>query len=128
MNIMKMKITSLVVALATCSLASSTASAQSGANGEKKQGTSEEKGKRKGQRAIPAELLEKFDKDGDGKLNDEERAEMRKELPQRVSKKRGPRGNKGTKGGKAGKAGKGPKGPKGPKGKNGKAGKRAQAQ
>jgi Ca2+-binding EF-hand superfamily protein len=31
-------------------------------------------------RTVPAHILEKFDKDGDGKLSDDERAEIRKEM------------------------------------------------
>ena len=35
----------------------------------------------KKKREIPAETLKKYDKDGDGKLSKEERAEMRKDRP-----------------------------------------------
>lgn len=59
-----------------------------------------------------AEMLKKFDKDGDGKLS----AEERKAMPPRAERSGGRQGKPGRKG-KAGKPGKG-KGPKGgPKGK-----------
>ncbi len=35
----------------------------------------------KKKREIPADVLKKYDKDGDGKLSKEERAEMRKDKP-----------------------------------------------
>ncbi len=51
-------------------------------------------------------MLEKFDADGDGKLNDEERTKMRKEMGNRRG--RGPRrgGEKGNREGKRGRPGK----------------------
>lgn len=60
---MKMKLTSIVVAIATCAIA----------NAEPPKGEGKPKGPREGGRPVPKELLEKFDKDGDGKLSAEER-------------------------------------------------------
>ena len=37
-------------------------------------------------RQPPAHIIEKFDKDGDGKLSDEERAEIRKEMMAKFDK------------------------------------------
>ena len=37
-------------------------------------------------RKPPAHIIEKFDKDGDGKLNDEEKAEIRKEMKSKFDK------------------------------------------
>ncbi|MDB4265308.1 EF-hand domain-containing protein [bacterium] len=59
-----MKLTSVVVAIATCAIA--TAEPPEG-KGEGK------KGPRGGDRPVPAEILEKFDTDKDGKLSPEER-------------------------------------------------------
>lgn len=58
---MKTKLTSAIVALATCALA--TAEPPKG----------EGKKRPEGPRQVPKEILEKFDKDGDGKLSKEER-------------------------------------------------------
>ncbi len=59
---MKMKLTSVVVAIATCAIA----------NAEPTKEKGKEKGPR-GDRPVPAALLEKFDTDKDGKLSAEER-------------------------------------------------------
>ena len=66
---MKTKMTSAIVLLATCALASAQAPKKEGKRGAR------------GPRPVPKEILEKFDKDGDGKLSAEERkaaAEARK--------------------------------------------------
>lgn len=61
---MKMKLTSVVVAIATCAFA----------NAEPPKGEGKgPKGPRGGGRPVPAAILEKFDADKDGKLNAEER-------------------------------------------------------
>ncbi|MFT6181607.1 MAG: DnaJ-domain-containing protein 1 [Akkermansiaceae bacterium] len=61
---MKMKLASVVVAIATCAFA----------NAEPPKGEGKgPKGPRGGGRAVPAEVLAKFDADKDGKLNAEER-------------------------------------------------------
>ena len=59
---MKMKLTSIVVTIASCALA----------NAEPTKGEGK-KGPRGGGREIPAEILEKYDTDKDGKLSPEER-------------------------------------------------------
>ena len=58
---MKMKLTSVIVALATCAIANAEPPKEKG------------KAPRGGARPVAKEILEKFDKDKDGKLNAEER-------------------------------------------------------
>jgi hypothetical protein len=60
---MKMKLTSVVVAIATCAIVSAAPP----------KGDEKGKGPRGGGRPIPKEMLEKFDKDKDGKISAEER-------------------------------------------------------
>ena len=112
---MKITIAAVTVALATAVFAF----------GEPPKG----KGERGGNRPVPQEMLKKFDKDGDGKLNEDERkaagqarkAEMLKrfdkdgdgklsEEEREALPKRGPRGEGKGKGKPEGKGGK--KGPK----------------
>ena len=61
---MKIKLTSMIVAIATCAIASAEPP-----KGEEKKGA-------RGPRPVPqpsAEMMKKYDKDGDGKLSQEER-------------------------------------------------------
>ncbi|MGB0328521.1 MAG: EF-hand domain-containing protein [Akkermansiaceae bacterium] len=58
---MKLKLTTTIVALASCALA------QAEPDQEKRQ-------KPRGPRQVPEEILKRFDADGDGKLNEKERA------------------------------------------------------
>ncbi len=60
--------------------------------------------------AHRAKMLEKFDADGDGKLNEEERAAAKKFREENGGKAKGPRGPK--EGAEGGPKGKGPKGPR----------------
>ena len=41
---------------------------------------------------LPPEVIAKFDKDGDGKLNEEERAELRKTMPNHPGGPKRPKG------------------------------------
>lgn len=69
-------------------------------------------------REIPPKLIEKFDKNGDGKLDDGERSAMRKAIEERRGDGAGP--GKGLPGGKGGPGAKGaPGGKPGPGGKGG---------
>ena len=62
---MKLKLTTTIIAIASCAIA------QAEPDKEKKKGP-------KGPRQVPKEILEKFDKDGDGKLNEEDIASSRR--------------------------------------------------
>jgi hypothetical protein len=125
---MKMKLASVVVAIATCAFA----------NAEPPKGEGKgPKGPRGGGRAVPAEVLakfdadkdgklnaeerktamearkaemmKKFDKDGDGNLSDDEKAAMRKAMPARGDRRgRGKPGENGRKKGQAKRGGKRP--------------------
>ena len=65
-----------------------------------------------GREDFHKKMLEKFDADKDGKLNDEERAAMKAEM-EKMRAERGDRGPKGPRGEN------GERGPKGPRGENG---------
>ncbi len=54
-------------------------------------------GQKKGKREISPEMLEKYDTDKDGKLNKEERAEMRKNKPAKGEKNGGKKNKNGEK-------------------------------
>ena len=72
-----MKITKLTIPAISAALAMiMTASAE---DGDKKGNRLEGQGKR----ALPQRILEKFDTDGDGKLNESEKSELKKAMTQR---------------------------------------------
>jgi Ca2+-binding EF-hand superfamily protein len=74
-NMMKItKLTSLAISAALAM--AMTASAE---NSDKKGNRLESKGKRE----LPQRILEKFDTDGDGKLNESEKSELKKAMTQR---------------------------------------------
>ena len=70
---------------------------KNGAGGDKgKNGAGGDKGKNgAGEDRIPEGLLKRFDKDGDGKLNEEERGALRKAIGDRRGGDQGKRGGKG---------------------------------
>lgn len=72
------------------------------------------KGDRPGREQMRERMIKEFDKDGDGKLSEDERAKMREQMRQRMGDRRpgGPGGERGPRG--EGFRGRGPGGPGGP--------------
>lgn len=73
----------------------------------------EQRGDRPRREEMRERMLKEFDKDGDGKLSDEERQKAREAMRERFGR-RGPDGGRGRDGGPRGKDGKGKKGDRGP--------------
>ena len=103
---MKMKLTSVIVALATCAIANAEPPKEKGKAprggarpvakeilekfDKDKDGKLSAEERKDASDARRAEMIKKFDKNTDGKLSEEERAEMRKAMP--------PRGNRPARG------------------------------
>ena len=76
------------------------------------------KGDRPSREEMRERMIKEFDKDGDGKLSDEEREKAREAMRERFGR-RGAEGRPGRDGGPRGEYGKGKKGDRGPDGRRG---------